>query len=670
LNVSRKENPIASLTSKLIGSYTFATVAMLSAAFAVMVLVVMRAGVVASGSVDLAHHYALIKEFLDFGGRTVSRPYLGEMNIYPAMSHWTMAHLTAVTGSIIRSISLSLIICTTLIYICFFIMALRNSFGKSLITLSLFSVILYPLEKLHLAAGYEIIGNFFLAQLFAEALFMVLALLIYRLTKPFSVMRTLTICIATWILPYAHLLPGLRLLVVFGVILMLDFYLVVSREKHEAWRKQLPYMALQGFAYGLIGLLLVWRHPAYAAFKQLATNNGGLEFGISLTVIGIALVLFSATVIPFLLWRTIKYREETGTFDRLALAMGIGASLLLLAQLAALLIVKSGSPYAVAKHMFFLFTTDSLLLAIGISRLLDMRPVGKFFRSDPSTAKLEARPELLAAIAILAAVFTVFSFYPAQSIFNMDRFDKLQKLVNCFPADKVVLPMDSSLPGVLNYLVAISDRHLPRNKTSLDLLRDKTDAIVKDASEGKIKIDYMVIDNPIKYKDIFPSLPHVQFVTYAQMPYEIVGQYDMIQRMEVGDIIRFGDNPVALKFLVGGWSNLEPWGVWSDAETSTLIFRVNTHGKALKYALKVTMNPWIAKGRYKQQLAVLVNKAKIAQRELTAPLELILPVHPDADDSVQIDFKIKDPMSPSQLGISSDSRKLGIGLISMELIKI
>lgn len=642
---------------------------MLTAALAVVVLVAMRAGVIASVSSDLAHHYALIKEFLDFGGRSVSRPYLGEMNVYPALTHWTLAQLTAVTGSVMRSISLSLIIGTTLIYTCFFLMAVRRSFGKSLITLALFSVILYPLEKLRLAAGDEIIGNFFLSQFFAEALFMACALLIYRLTKPFSAMRTLTVCFAIWVLPYAHLLPALRLLVIFGIVFLFDFYLMARQEKREVWRKKIPLMSFQGFAYGLIGLLLVWQHPAYAAMKHLSTNNGALAFGISPTVIGLLLVVFSAIVLPFLLWRTIKYREETGTFDRLALAMGLGASILLLAQLAALLIFKSGSPYAVAKHLFFVFTIDSLLLAVSISRLVDMGPVGQLFRGDSPADKLEARPELLAAMAILAAVLTVSSFYPAQSAFNMDQFVKLQRLVNSFPPGKVVLPMDSSLHGSLNYLVAIGDRRMPRDKTSLDVWRKKTGAIVQDALDGKIKIDYMVIDSPMKYKDIIPSLPHVQFVTYAKMPYEVVDRQGAIQRLEFGYSISFGANPDAQGFLAHGWSGTEPWGVWSEKETSTLKFRMNPSGKDVKYALKLDMKPFIAKDRTKQTVAVFVNNAKVAQQELTSRQELILPVSPDDDGVVVIDFKIKEPVSPKQLGLSADNRELGIGLVSMELMK-
>jgi hypothetical protein len=110
---SSDNNPVSSAKNKHISSSWLVTAAILSSVLAVIGLLISRARVIPSWSVDLANHYALIKEFIDFGGRTVPRPYLGmEMHIYPALSHWAVAKLTLLTGSVLLSISLVLITCT------------------------------------------------------------------------------------------------------------------------------------------------------------------------------------------------------------------------------------------------------------------------------------------------------------------------------------------------------------------------------------------------------------------------------------------------------------------------------------------------------------------------------------------------------------------------------
>jgi len=150
---------------------------------------------------------------------------------------------------------------------------------------------------------------------------------------------------------------------------------------------------------------------------------------------------------------------------------------------------------------------------------------------------------------------------------------------------------------------------------------------------------------------------------------EVTDQYYAKEHLEVGKKVGFGNNTAAQLYLTTGWSALEPWGVWSNAEKAELRFRLRSNNKPVRFALKLSLSPFKATGKPKQDVSISINNVS-RKFELTSPQELILPFTPDPTGINVVVFTIKDPVSPSDLKISSDDRDLGIGLISIQLLKI
>jgi hypothetical protein len=115
-----------------------------------------------------------------------------------------------------------------------------------------------------------------------------------------------------------------------------------------------------------------------------------------------------------------------------------------------------------------------------------------------------------------------------------------------------------------------------------------------------------------------------------------------------------------------GWSDIEPWGVWSDSRRADIRFfstqRVNY--------LILDVQPFIYRKVKKQRIMIYRNGMLIYSDELVSPKSLKIPITGefDPDEVLRIMLVFPDATSPLSTGHSSDARRLGVGLISMELI--
>jgi len=124
--------------------------------------------------------------------------------------------------------------------------------------------------------------------------------------------------------------------------------------------------------------------------------------------------------------------------------------------------------------------------------------------------------------------------------------------------------------------------------------------------------------------------------------------------------------------LHSGWSGLEQWGgVWSIGHTSELSFLVfpeDTSDLKLTFNLRAFPNP--------TYLSVHINEAFMGNYSLsigeeitvTAPYQIFSEANiVDGAHEINVRFEIANPISPSELGISPDTRQLGIGLVWFKL---
>nr|BFD40622.1 hypothetical protein FFPRI1PSEUD_21210 [Pseudomonas sp. FFPRI_1] len=111
----------------------------------------------------------------------------------------------------------------------------------------------------------------------------------------------------------------------------------------------------------------------------------------------------------------------------------------------------------------------------------------------------------------------------------------------------------------------------------------------------------------------------------------------------------------------GGFSWAEPWGRWSDAKKIGLKFL-----EPLPQNLKITIvgrafGPNVGKAI---TLSLGVEKAEFS---LGGEIEEKVVYLRNSDYSRSIYFDVPDPVSPKEMGASTDGRKLGIGLVKLRV---
>jgi hypothetical protein len=141
-----------------------------------------------------------------------------------------------------------------------------------------------------------------------------------------------------------------------------------------------------------------------------------------------------------------------------------------------------------------------------------------------------------------------------------------------------------------------------------------------------------------------------------------------------GMIVRFQAGfPIPPSILVSGWSTRENWGVWSDGPEARLTLDskpglLNTEDLLLIFRVSAFVSP-----RHPRQLVdVLVNDSPLALWTFEsggATLERRVRIPPAVVEfPLIVTFRLHNPVSPAELGGSADSRRLGIGLISLHVV--
>jgi hypothetical protein len=137
-----------------------------------------------------------------------------------------------------------------------------------------------------------------------------------------------------------------------------------------------------------------------------------------------------------------------------------------------------------------------------------------------------------------------------------------------------------------------------------------------------------------------------------------------------GDTIAFRAGGGSEAFTARGWWEAEPWGRWTVGREAQLVLRL-TAPPAGDLVLEATLGALLAPKRPVVRARVSVNGAALGAWEFrteTTPgrRELRVPRAAVGEGSVLIvDFTLEDPVSPAALGISGDTRQLGLSFTSL-----
>ena len=142
--------------------------------------------------------------------------------------------------------------------------------------------------------------------------------------------------------------------------------------------------------------------------------------------------------------------------------------------------------------------------------------------------------------------------------------------------------------------------------------------------------------------------------------------------LDINEKVQFTKNSDGRsKFLLNGWGYSEEWGTWAIQPVSTIVMPL-PKGRPTKILIEA--NAFLTPIHPNLHVAVYINGI-LASQELTLSkqqnnyLEVQIPSHLTKEgDPILIEFRSLNPISPKDAGVSSDERKLGIGLHSIQFI--
>jgi hypothetical protein len=159
---------------------------------------------------------------------------------------------------------------------------------------------------------------------------------------------------------------------------------------------------------------------------------------------------------------------------------------------------------------------------------------------------------------------------------------------------------------------------------------------------------------------------------YAVISLSTAVAKSVLTTIEKGVPVTFEKCSQGLLCLRSGWSVAEQCGTWSDGDVATMAMRVKG-GSQQDLAMTIESFALVNERHPLQEVEVDVNGHFVKTLKFTSSSRVsnVLTVSKaycsQNDGMLNTEFKIKDPTSPAELGISTDSRKLGMYLMSLKV---
>lgn len=225
---------------------------------------------------------------------------------------------------------------------------------------------------------------------------------------------------------------------------------------------------------------------------------------------------------------------------------------------------------------------------------------------------------------------------------------KESQLVDIYPTTLSLLGFDKNIPPGIEGINLFSDTRSARKKV---ITYFKPSEIINpyDAETYELKFSSSGGLDDIAYRS--------KFREDASLP-----------AIECDQIILFSN---FYDYRTEGLSGVEKWGRWSDRKKPSIVFNLNTQ-RCSKYQLVLKLRGFVTKKNKTQHAEVLLNDVHIGDVTVKlgekSPSEFIFTISPELikqRDVNKLEFRIENPVSPESVGLSSDTRSLGLGFESM-----
>ncbi|MFA9216865.1 MAG: hypothetical protein ACEQSK_07135 [Sphingomonadaceae bacterium] len=602
-------------------------------------------------SVDLAHHYALVARLAQHWTLPgTSDPSLGEMNVYPHLSHVMAALVGRVLGSPLLGLYASAQAALLLLWLALLGLVRAQPARTACYSAGLLGALLllnrYALHaELH---GAELVGNFFFSQLAGQTLVAVAALAALQLERRAAppLWRFGLLAAAAYLCMAIHLLPALELLALLALLALSDVA-ETRATLRQRLRRGAPLLALV-----VVTGWLMWRHPGFAVMRSISGHNGNMPTAFLDSRAALAAYATLLAALSLLLWY--GWRRHAQARQMLALKyvalLGLAIAALCLAQLGVLLL-GSGSEYAIKKYVFGMHTM--LLLQLCLLPALRRAPS----TPAPVTPLQQLAWPLLLALATLGMLPPHAPAATATLVQAEQQLLQWRDLYQSGQPERATLV--AGVPGlspVSAYLLSIGTLAAPRNANAGIVLA------------GGLPDDLHEVATLITAPDnrYGAQLACRRPGSTARWVVLDGACLDLWQHPP-GSRLGFRQSDDAPPCSIQGFSHAEAYGSWSIAPQASLRCPIpRLHGQRPRSIVLQTEAFLQRIGQQRLQLSVNGGAQQTTLYQTAAPqrIELVLPA--DGSSELTLRLALPDARSPATLGLGPDQRQLGILLQSLE----
>jgi len=616
-----------------------------------------------SQSVDMAHHYALVTRLFDLGNVVAPDPSLGEMIFYPRLSHRIAAWLGTPFNSPIVGLQIAAL--SSMIAAWVGIVSMLASFGRHVRIRALiaFAVLLIAnriIFKLNIF-GSELVDNYFFSQLFAQAgmlCVLAIALLLERCEIRRGYRYTFLI-VAILVIEGAHLLPALELLVCMGVLVLSDLVDRWIGKRTASHAGFYTYLLLSGSVLlGTAAAVLV--HPTFGAMRMISENNGDLtvnRFGSIMSLVLLAVLVIVSSMLLLIRWQTAPaaIRRDVLPLKYFG-ALGFAASILFLLQCLALRFGQ-GSEYACKKYAVALVTVllVQVVLHFVARRAISLHATDSVIRFRSALGEI-----LLPGIVIALACISVIPKKPALTTTELRKLETQTRQIapllternSTLPTIAVHLPTMSVL---LDYMYTIAVFKAPRNDMIMHLLSNQGP---KDF--GKLAAIVTARDDAV-YDDKACRLP---FAT-ADLVTIDAACHRQTQRAAASCRSDFDlTKPGAVDpSMLSGFSVVDESGTWTEGHDASFKCELPPSGTFKPTQVEIVTSAFVY-GARQQRVTVSSNATSATQTVKfmrAGDVQTITLRLPESNSGwLTLDFALPDAISPKEVGMSIDDRRLGL----------
>lgn len=595
-----------------------------------------------STSIDVAAHGTLVSKLMASWSLPDEDVSLAEMAIYPRVAHQIASLAGHLTGSAIKgmqeTVILSLFLLWTFVGMSFSGLP-RNRLIAALVTLS--AVIIVG----HLALGIEFFGSelissYFFAQLVAQSLGMAILVLAMRKewSAPDSIMPIAILGICVPLLASVHLLAALELLGTLAILALMR----VLKSNAGTWISTIITSA--GIVVASTALLAI--NPDVLNMIRISANNGGISLRYVESIRDvIGLAILSACVFCFMLFQC--WRKKANPISYLDLlfkyfgAFGLATAGLCLIQIFLLQFFALGSVYACLKYAIALQT----LLAIAAALL-----VALCIRDSTSPRKsgVSQLGGILFASAICACIFATPFAAPTEPLVAAEADARQFVNSRATPAAgkyDLVFGLEG-VPDIGNYFISRGVLGSPSFGISMDVLFARIPKLPE-------QVNQILTTKGSKLWDIAACR---RGRAGALMILDGACVYKNLSSLQCKGTIEFASQG-ALDQASDGFSNPDRDGRWSEGQTAMLTCEQSEPIATVAYLDAAGL----VSDSHSQSMTFSVNGGitKTVEFSTQTPsrrIEIPLPGAP----KLTLRFTFPDAISPAELGINADQRKLAV----------